>query len=129
MGHSGPKCFRFQIIIETRRNRSNPVADETTFCRIFVILLEDDGLEVLQKVSEGAVSDRFPIFEVGLKKRGRKWRWCVCTAEGQAIMTGLENSRRAASYKGHSALFLLLLQAPYRVGRPDRVAQQARVRR
>jgi hypothetical protein len=58
---------------------------------------------------------QFPIFDVVLKKRGRKtWRWRVCTAEGLVVMRGSENSRPAAKYHADRALFLLLLSAPYR---------------
>src|SRR6266581_4524782 len=61
-----------------------------------------------------AMPDQFPVFEVILKKRGRAWRWCVCTTEGQVVMQGSERRRPAAKYKADSALFLLLLGAPYR---------------
>jgi hypothetical protein len=64
-----------------------------------------------------AMPDRFPTFEVVLKKRGRKWRWCVCTTEGIAIMRGSEGNRTAAKYQADRALFLLLLTAPYRLRR------------
>ena len=40
--------------------------------------------------------DRFPTFEVILKKRGRKWRWCVCATEGITIMQGSDGNRTAA---------------------------------
>ena len=62
-----------------------------------------------------AMPVRFPIFEVSLKKRGRKWRWCVYTIEGTALMQGSEGDRTAARYKADRALFLLLLSAPYRL--------------
>ena len=68
--------------------------------------------------------DRFPLFEVLLKKRGRKWRWRVCTVKGKAIMLGSECSRPAAKYQAHRALFLLLLTAPYRLS--QRIALQDR---
>jgi len=58
--------------------------------------------------------NRFPTFEVALKKRGRKWRWCVRTSEGMAVMQGSERNRSAAKYQADRALFLLLLTAPYR---------------
>jgi hypothetical protein len=61
--------------------------------------------------------NRFPTFEVVLKKRGRKWRWCVCTTEGTAIMQGSERNRSAAKYQADRALFLLLITAPYRLQR------------
>jgi hypothetical protein len=58
--------------------------------------------------------DQFPVFEVVLKKRGRGWRWRVCTTEGNVVMQGSESIRPAANYKADRALFLLLLSAPYR---------------
>ena len=58
--------------------------------------------------------DQFPVFEVVLKKRGRTWRWCVCTTEGDLVMQGSQRSRPTAKYKAHRALFMLLLSAPYR---------------
>jgi hypothetical protein len=69
---------------------------------------------------------RFPIFEVILNKRGRKWRWCVCTTEGKAVMHGSESSRPAAKYQADRALFLLLLAASYRLRRSAQVSRQAR---
>jgi hypothetical protein len=60
-----------------------------------------------------AMPDQFPVFEALLKKRGRVWRWSLCTAEGQVVMHGAENSRLAAKYKANRALFLMLLCAPY----------------
>jgi hypothetical protein len=63
--------------------------------------------------------DRFPIFEVVLRKPGRKWKWCVCTTKGKAIMRGSESTRPAARYQADRALFLLLLTAPYRLRRPS----------
>jgi hypothetical protein len=73
-----------------------------------------------------AMSDRFPTFEMVLKKRGRKWKWCVCTAEGTVIMQGSESSLPAARYEANRALFLLLLSAPYRLWR---LGEEARTRR
>jgi hypothetical protein len=64
-----------------------------------------------------------------LKKRGRKWRWCVCTAEGTAIMQGSESSLPAARYEANRALFLLLLSAPYRPRLSARLGEEARTRR
>jgi hypothetical protein len=58
---------------------------------------------------------RFPTFDLSLKKRGRKWRWCVYTTEGTALMQGSEGDRTAAKYQADRALFLLLLSAPYGV--------------
>jgi hypothetical protein len=62
-----------------------------------------------------AMPVRFPTFDVSLKKRGRKWRWCVYTTEGTALMQGSEGDRTAAKYQADRALFLLLLSAPYRL--------------
>jgi hypothetical protein len=60
-----------------------------------------------------AMPDQFPVFEPLLKKRGRVWRWFVCTTEGQVVMYGTESRRPAAKYKADRALFLMLLSAPY----------------
>jgi hypothetical protein len=60
-----------------------------------------------------AMSDRFPVFEIFLRPRGRRWFWEVCTTEGALVMTGSRNSRSAASYEANRALFLLLLSAPH----------------
>ena len=59
-------------------------------------------------------ADQFPLFEVVVKKRGRTWRWRVCTTAGDVVMQGSESIRTAAKYKADRALFLLLLSAPYR---------------
>ena len=56
---------------------------------------------------------RLPVFEALLKKRGRVWRWSVCTAEGHVVMQGAESRRASARYKANRALFLMLLCAPY----------------
>jgi hypothetical protein len=61
--------------------------------------------------------DQFPVFEEVLKKRGRTWRWRVCTTEGDVVMQGSESSRPAAKYQADRALFLLLLSAPYQIRR------------
>jgi len=58
-------------------------------------------------------SHQLPVFEALLKKRGRVWRWSVCTAEGQVVMQGVESHRTAARYQANRALFLTLLCAPY----------------
>jgi hypothetical protein len=71
-----------------------------------------------------AMHDRFPVFEVVLKKRGRRWRWLVCTTKANAVMCGSEGSRAGARYQADRALFLLLLTAPLRV--PAQAARQAR---
>ena len=64
------------------------------------------------------MTDRFPIFEMIVKKRGRRWTWSVRTTEGMGIMQGSEANRAAAKYQADRALFLLLLTAPYRLRRP-----------
>jgi hypothetical protein len=64
--------------------------------------------------------DQFVIFELALKKRGRIWRWSVCTTEGATVMVGSESSRPAAKYQAERALFVLLLSAPYRLIRLSR---------
>ena len=64
--------------------------------------------------------DQFPVFELVLKKRGRIWRWSVCTSEGAVVMEGSESSRPAAKYQAVRALFLLLLSAPYQSIRMSR---------
>lgn len=70
---------------------------------------------------------RFLIYDLALKKRGRRWMWSV-TTENRVIIFGLEQSRAAASYKANSALLLLLLSAPYRSGLSAPPSQQARAR-
>jgi len=79
--------------------------------------------------SRVAMVDRFPVFDVILKKRGRRWRWCLCSTEGNTVMLGSEPSRAAARYEANKALFLLLLTAPYRSQLSARLDQEARVRR
>lgn len=56
---------------------------------------------------------RLPVFEALLEKRGRAWRWSVCTAEGQVVMQGAESRRTSARYQANRALFQMLLCAPY----------------
>lgn len=60
------------------------------------------------------MSDRFPIFDVVLERRRRRWVWSVRTTEGMMVITGSRSSRSAARYEAHRALFLMLLSAPYR---------------
>jgi hypothetical protein len=59
------------------------------------------------------LANQFPVFELLLNRRGRKWSWSVCTAEGRAVALGAEASRAAARYKANRVLFLMLLCAPY----------------
>ena len=75
------------------------------------------------------MSDRYPIFGMELNKRGRKWRWRVCTTEGEAVMQGVESSRPVAKYQASRALFLLLLTALYQSRPSERFRQEARARR
>ena len=56
---------------------------------------------------------QLPVFETLLQKRGRVWKWSVCTAEGRVVMLGAESRRASARYKANRALFLMLLCAPY----------------
>jgi hypothetical protein len=65
-----------------------------------------------------AMTDQFRTFEMVVKKRGRRWTWCVRTTEGIGIMQGSEANRAAAKYQADRALFLLLLTAPYRFATP-----------
>lgn len=60
------------------------------------------------------MSDRFPIFDVVLERRRRRWVWAVRTTEGMLVITGSRRSRSVARYDAHRALFLMLLSAPYR---------------
>src|ERR1700741_3910092 len=72
----------------------------------------------------GAMSDRFQLFEVLVKRRRRRWWWSVRTTDGALVMDGLTSNRLAARYEAHKALFLLLASAPYR-SRPSTCAVQA----
>jgi hypothetical protein len=51
---------------------------------------------------------QLPIFGTLLQKRGRVWRWSVCTAEGRVVMLGGESRRASARYKANRALFLMV---------------------
>ena len=50
----------------------------------------------------------FPVFEITLSKRRRRWKWIVCTNEGKLMMQGYEDARNTARYRANSALFVLL---------------------
>jgi hypothetical protein len=53
--------------------------------------------------------DRFAGYDIMLKQRGRsRWKWAVCAAGGEVVMSGSEWSRSAARYKAERALFDLL---------------------
>ncbi|POA77402.1 hypothetical protein C1883_32115, partial [Pseudomonas protegens] len=60
--------------------------------------------------------DQFATFDLLLKRRGRgRWKWSVCAAGGQAVMSGSECTRAGARYKAERALFLLLCAGASRV--------------
>ena len=65
--------------------------------------------------------DHFSTFEVRVNRRGKFWKWSVCTDEGEMVMKGVEGVRPAAVYQANRVLFLLLSSAAsYRsVGRRD----------
>jgi hypothetical protein len=63
----------------------------------------------------GKMAGDLPVFDLFVTRRGRLWKWRVCTAKGEAIMRGVEDTRSAARYKADRALFLMLLCAPYRI--------------
>jgi len=67
---------------------------------------------------------QLPVFRSLLKKRGRAWKWSVCTADGRVMMEGSESRRISASYKANRALFLMLLCAPYSHVRPPDACEQ-----
>jgi hypothetical protein len=73
-------------------------------------------LKALRKARSRCL-DQLPVFELALRKRGRRWGWCVCTTDGAVVTQGSEGRRPAAKYKADRALFLLLLSAPYRANR------------
>ncbi|WP_194482989.1 hypothetical protein [Bradyrhizobium arachidis] len=60
--------------------------------------------------------ENYAGFDVVLKRRGRgRWKWAVCAAGGDVVMSGTECSRAAARYKAERALFLLLCASASRV--------------
>jgi hypothetical protein len=58
--------------------------------------------------------DHYSIFESRVSRRGKIWKWSVCTDEGDLVMRGFEDTRAAASYQANRALFLLLSSAAHR---------------
>jgi hypothetical protein len=64
---------------------------------------------------------QFQTFEAIVRKRRRSWRWYICTAEGHLVMVGSDSTRPGARYQANRALFMLLLNSPYRTSRivPD----------
>ncbi len=42
------------------------------------------------------LAHEFPTFDIALNKRGRAWRWCICTIEGRTLVRGSERSRRSS---------------------------------
>ena len=70
--------------------------------------------------------DGFAGFDVVLKRRGRsRWKWAVCTAAGEVVMSGSESSRAGARYKAERALFLLLCASRVRQRREEGLKKQA----
>ena len=63
--------------------------------------------------------DQFEVYDVIVRKRGRGWRWCLCSAEGKFVMLGSECTRMAARYAANRSLFLLLLSSSYRTRQRD----------
>jgi hypothetical protein len=55
--------------------------------------------------------EHFPVFETHLRKRGRRWKWFLSTADGHMLMESSEGSRPAARYRANRALFQMLLGA------------------
>src|ERR1700745_1345870 len=88
-------------------------------------------MQLIRSASEGhkAMSGQFPIFDVALKKRGRKWSWAVSPTDGAPLMLGSESSRPAARYRANRALFQLLLTSSYRSQLSAQSGQEARGRR
>jgi hypothetical protein len=60
---------------------------------------------------------QFQTFEATVRKRRRAWRWYICTSEGVLVMLGSDSSRAGARYQASRALFMLLLNSPYRIGK------------
>jgi hypothetical protein len=60
---------------------------------------------------------QFQTFEAIVRKRRRTWRWYVCTPEGDLVMLGSDSTRSGARYQANRALFMLLLNSPYRTSK------------
>ena len=60
---------------------------------------------------------QFQTFEAIVRKRRRTWRWYICTPEGDLVMLGSDPTRPGARYQAHRALFMLLLNSPYRASK------------
>jgi hypothetical protein len=67
--------------------------------------------------SQGTMPAQFQTFEATVRKRRRSWRWYICTAEGNVVMMGSDPSRPGARYQANRALFMLLLNSPYRASK------------
>jgi hypothetical protein len=65
----------------------------------------------------GTMTGQFQTFEAIVRKRRRTWRWYICTAEGDLVMLGSDSSRLGARYQANRALFMLLLNSPYRASK------------
>jgi hypothetical protein len=73
----------------------------------------------------------YPVYDIRVRQRGRRWWWSVWTTERSLLMAGFTRNRPAARYEAHKALFLLLLSAPHRSRRSTRTIrayQEARAR-
>jgi hypothetical protein len=62
---------------------------------------------------------QFLIYTKLVKRRGRGWKWSVCTIEGQIVMLGIEASLIAANYRANRALFLMLIGPACRANRKN----------
>ena len=71
----------------------------------------------LGQLSLGTMTAQFQTFEAIVRKRRRSWRWYICTAEGDLVMLGSDSSRIGARYQANRALFMLLLNSPYRASK------------
>lgn len=71
----------------------------------------------VRTASLGTMPAQFQTFEAVVSKRRRTWRWYICTEEGDLVMLGSDSSRAGARYQANRALFMLLLNSPYRTGK------------
>jgi hypothetical protein len=60
------------------------------------------------------MTTQIQTFEAIVRKRRRSWRWYICTGEGDLVMLGSDSTRPGARYQANRALFMLLLNSPYR---------------
>ena len=71
----------------------------------------------VETASLGIMTAQFQTFEAIVRKRRRTWRWYICTPEGRLIMLGSDSTRPGARYQANRALFMLLLNSPYRTSK------------